>query len=72
MSGVRSLASRVKRLQAARAMASPFQRAYGSLDGFEAAAQAGMAAGIYDPRDMPVVLHAVRGWHEQDLWTTWQ
>lgn len=72
MSGVRSLASRVKRLQAARAMASPFQRAYGSLDGFEAAAQAGIDAGLYDARDMPVVLHAVRGWHEQDLWATWQ
>lgn len=72
MSGVRTMLARAKRLEAARAMASPFQRAFDSLEGFEAAAQAGIEAGVYDARDMPVVLHAVHGWHEQDLWATWQ
>ena len=72
MSSVRSLLNRVKRLEAARTMASPFQRWFGSLDAFEAEAQAGIDAGQLDARDVPVVIDVIRGWHRDEVFSMWQ
>jgi hypothetical protein len=72
MSSVRSLLNRVKRLEAARSMASPFQRWFGSLDAFEAEVQAGIEAGHLDAGDMPVVMDAIRGWHRDGVFGMWQ
>ena len=59
--------TRVKRLEAARAVSSPFQRWFGSLDAFTDDAWAGVDAGTYDPRDMPVVIASIERWH-RDVW----
>lgn len=73
MSGVRSLLTRVAKLEQARsAPRSPFEFAYGSLEAFEAEIQAGIDAGTLDSRDMPIVLRCVRRWHEEKTWSLWQ
>ena len=72
MVGVRSMLARAKRLEAARTMASPIQRAYGSLEAFDSEAQAGIDAGTLDGRDMPVILTAVRRWHADGLFSMWR
>ncbi|QZP07084.1 hypothetical protein [Caenibius sp. WL] len=64
MSSVRSLLSRVQRLEKARTVPrSPFEVAYGSLDAFAEEVQAGIDAGAYDRIDMPIVLICIRRWH---------
>lgn len=65
---VRSLLGRVHRLEQARAPVSPFVRAYGSLEAWEADCQAGEDEGLLDPTDMPVVVMAVRRWHREGVW----
>ena len=72
MAGVRSMLSRVQRLEQARAPAiSPFARAYGSFDAFVAHCEANMAAGLLDTRDFPVVLHCLRQWESDGTWGRW-
>jgi len=69
MTAVRSLLARVQRLEQARTAAlSPFEAAYGSFDAFAAEAQAGIARGTYDKRDMPLVLNCLRRWHSDGVW----
>lgn len=65
---VRGLLARVARLEQARIPTSPFERWYGSLEAFTDGARAGIAAGIYDPRDMPVVIASVERWHRDGAW----
>lgn len=66
VSGVRAMLARVQRLE--RSCDSPFIRDYGSLDAFEASCRAGIAEGLYDPTDMPVVIAAIRRWTEEGAW----
>lgn len=73
MPAVRSLLARVARLKQAREpVESPFERAYGSLDVFEAEGQSAMELSALDRRDGACVIAAVRGWHEDRLWDVWQ
>jgi hypothetical protein len=51
-----------------RTAASPLVRAYGSLEAWEADCHSGMDEGRLDPRDMLVVVMAVRRWHEEGAW----
>lgn len=60
--------TRVKRLEAARSVSSPFQRWFGSLDSFTDDIWAGVDAGTYDPRDMPVVIASIERWHRDGVW----
>lgn len=56
--------ARVRRIEAVRMPAlSPIEADFGSLDAFDAHCRAGIAAGIYDEIDMPVIILAVRRWH---------
>ena len=68
MAGVRSMLARVQRLEQSRSPTSPFERAYGSLDAWEAECRAGIDAGVLDSRDVPVVVMAVRRWHREGAW----
>lgn len=73
MTRVRSLLARVGKLEQAKAPAlSPFERDYGSVDAFAAAARADMDTGTLDPRDGPAVIAAVRRWHNDRVWDVWQ
>lgn len=73
MGSVQSMLSRVRRLEAARAApVSPFARIYGSMDAFEAKANAGINAGQLDPSDMPVVIQCLRRWDREGIWGAWQ
>ncbi len=65
---VRQLLARVQRLEQMRAPISPFERAYGSLEAWEAECQSGVAASLLDPQDMPVVMVAVRRWYREGAW----
>ncbi len=62
---VRAMLVRVRRLEQeqARAPASPFEHAYGSLNAWESECRAGVDAGRLDRTDMLVVVMAVRRWH---------
>lgn len=71
MTGTRSLLARVRRLEDRRGKVSPFVRAYGSLEAFEATVQANVEAGTFDGRDMANLLASVRRWHSDDVWTVW-
>jgi hypothetical protein len=73
MPAVRTLLARVSRLEQARVPpVSPFQRDYGSLEAFEAAAQGMINAGDLDPRDGPMLLSSIRRWHSDEVWGLWQ
>lgn len=73
MTAVRSLLARVQRLEQARtAPRSPFEAAYGSFDAFAAETQAGIDAGHFDSREMPMVLNAIRRWHTDSEFGAWQ
>ncbi|GLT01587.1 hypothetical protein GCM10007897_29810 [Sphingobium jiangsuense] len=73
MTAVRSLLARVQRLEQARtAPRSPFEAAYGSFDAFAAETQAGIDAGQFDSREMPLVLNAIRRWHTDGEFGAWQ
>jgi hypothetical protein len=63
-SSVKTLLNRARRLE--RASVSPILNLIGSIEEFEANAQAGIAAGIYDPHDMPLVVKAIRRWLDID------
>jgi hypothetical protein len=62
MPGVRSMLARVRRLEAARAMVSPIQRWFGSVESFEADVRTGVEAGALDRRGMPFVLASGKRW----------
>lgn len=79
MSGVRSLLTRVARLEQARvAPRSPIERWCGSLEAFEEETRAAVEAGSLDRMDMygadgnGGVMRAIRAWHEQGLFGMWQ
>ncbi len=73
MGSVQSMLSRVRRLEAARAApVSPFARVYGSMDEFEAEANAGIEAGQLDSVDMPIVVACLRRWDREGVWGAWQ
>jgi hypothetical protein len=40
---------------------------FGSVDAFTEDLRAGMEAGMYDRRDMPVVIAAIERWH-REVW----
>jgi hypothetical protein len=60
--------ARVRRLEQARAPASPFELWFGSLEAFCDELRAGIAAGEYDPSDMSVVIAGVVRWHTDAVW----
>lgn len=60
--------ARVQRLEHSRSPVSPFEAAYGSLEAWEAECQSGIDEGRLDPTDMPVVMMAIRRWHEEGAW----
>lgn len=73
MGSVRSMLSRVRRLEAARvAPVSPFARVYGSMDAFEAETKAAIEAGQLDTVDMPIVIACLRRWDRAGVWGAWQ
>lgn len=65
---VRSLLARVAKLEQARAPKSPIELWFGSLDAFCDDLHAGIAAGTYDPTDVPVVIAGVERWHRDGAW----
>lgn len=70
MTSVRSLLTRVAKLEAARVTPkSPFEVAYGSLDAFADKVTADIGAGKLDRVDGPLLLQAVRKWHFDALWS---
>ena len=70
MTSVRSLLTRVAKLEAARVTPrSPFEVAYGSFGAFEEKVNADIDAGKLDGVDAPLVLNAVRNWHRDRLWS---
>ncbi len=62
MAGVKGLLARVRKLEP---KAGAVARRLGSLEQFNAEVQAGIAAGRYDPVDMPDVAYCIRRWVEQ-------
>ena len=63
MATIRSMLARAAKLEVEQV--PPVLAKFGGEDGwaaFEAEAEAGIADGQYDSRDMPVVLAALRGW----------
>lgn len=65
---VRAMLARVQRLEQSGRTRSPFELEFGSLDAWEAECRAGIEAGELDPRDVPVVILAVRRWHDGRCW----
>jgi hypothetical protein len=65
---VRAMLARVRRLEATRAPLSPFELAFRTLDAWAAECQVGIAAGLLDASDVPVVVMAVRRWHRDGAW----
>jgi hypothetical protein len=65
---VRAMLARVQRLEQGRSPTSPFERWFGALDVFTDDLRAGVAAGVYDATDMPVVIASVERWHRDCLW----
>jgi len=59
MVGIKGLTARVRKLEPRDGYVI---RKLGSLEVFEADVQAGIAAGRYDPVDMPDVLLCIRRW----------
>lgn len=73
MTSARALLARVQRLEQARiAPRSPFEAAYESFDAFAAETQAGIDAGQFDSREMPVILNCIRRWHDDGVWGLWR
>ncbi|MCW4460455.1 hypothetical protein OK349_01960 [Sphingomonas sp. BT-65] len=65
---MRSLLSRVAKLEQSRSPASPIELWFGSLGAFSDGLRAGIAAGEYDPADMPVVMAGIERWHRDGAW----
>lgn len=62
--------ARVQRLEAARVTPrSPFEAAFGSLDGLAEKVNADVEAGRLDRVDGPLMLNAVLKWHRDRLWS---
>ena len=73
MTSVRSLLTRVAKLEAARVTPrSPFEVAYGSFGAFEQKVTADIAASKLDDTDGPLLLGAVKKWHRDGLWGGWR
>lgn len=73
MAGVRSMLSRVSRLERTDApTVSPFERQYGSLDDMAEAWRAMMDAGTLDRRDGEALIAIIRRWHSDRVWDLWQ
>ena len=64
---VRNLLARVAKLEQSCAPRSPIEVWFGSLGAFFDDLRAGIAAGAYDPTDMPVVIAGIERWH-RDVW----
>ena len=62
VSSPRALLARVQKLEATKL--SHFEKLLGPFEQFEAECRAGIEAGKYDPRDMPVVINCVRSWYQ--------
>ncbi|ODU41870.1 MAG: hypothetical protein ABS92_11010 [Thiobacillus sp. SCN 63-374] len=60
MADTRGMLARLRKLE--RGNEPPLFKFIGSPEELEAHAQTGIAAGRYDPRDMPLVLKAIRRW----------
>ena len=60
MADTRGMLARLRKLE--RANVPPLFKFIGSPEELEEHAQTGIAAGCYDPRDMPLVIKAVRRW----------
>lgn len=72
MTNVRSLLTRVARLERARETPqSPFEMAYGSLDAFADKVTADIGADKLDKVDGPLLLQAVLKWHRDGSWGAW-
>ncbi len=70
MANVRSLLTRVAKLEAARVTPkSPFEVAFGSLDAFADKVNADIGANKLDKVDGPLLLQAVLKWHRDRLWS---
>lgn len=70
MTSVRSLLTRVAKLEAARVTPkSPFEVAYGSFGAFEEKVTADIDAGKLDGVDGPLLLGAITKWHRDMLWS---
>lgn len=70
MTSVRSLLTRVAKLEAARVTPrSPFEVAYGSFGAFEEKMQSDIDAGKLDDTDGPMLLGAITKWHRDMLWS---
>lgn len=70
MSNVRSLLTRVAKLEAARVTPqSPFEVSFGSLDVFADKVNADIGGGKLDKVDGPMLLQAVLKWHQDRLWS---
>lgn len=52
-------------MEAVRAPASPIVRAYGSFEAFRTWADAGIAAGVLDPIDFPIVVICLAKWERE-------
>ena len=73
MAGVRSMLTRVRRLEQVRTpVLSPIVQAFGSFDAFTAWTEEQVEAGALDPRDMPVVVSCLARWERDGTWgNTW-
>jgi hypothetical protein len=60
--------ARVRCIEAARTMVSPFVRAFGSVEAFASDVQARVDAGTLDRRDMSDVVACVQRWHRDEVW----
>ena len=61
----KALLCRLRKLE--RANVPPLFKFIGSSEELAVHAQAGVEAGIYDPRDMPLVVNAVRRWVDASM-----
>ena len=69
-SNVRSLLTRVAKLEAARVTPkSPVELAFGSLNAFADKVTGDIDAGKLDRTDGPLLLQAVLKWHRDRLWS---
>lgn len=71
MAAIRSMLARVAKLEVEQV--PPLLAKFGGEEGwlaFEAEAQAGVAQGRYDSRDMPVIIKALRRWLPNDRFTS--
>lgn len=71
MASVRALAARVARLEQASVATSPIAAAFGSFAAFEAFCEAGIADGVFDPRDVPFIVGCWKRWESDGTWASW-